>query len=292
MSITSACAELGYSKQAYYKQSNRLERRAFDEYLIVELIHQKREIWKHGSGRNLLASLQEDFKHHSIKIGRDRFFDLLRRHQLLVKRKSKRAITTHSYHFFRRYPNLIKGLDVDRPHQVWVSDITYIWVREEEIFLYLFLLTDQYSRKIIGYKLAKNMRATHAISMLKMALGQLPEQRGNLIHHSDRGIQYCSYDYTDLLMDNTIGISMTENSDPLENSIAERVNKTLKEEFMEDYKNGFASLKEANHSIPRIIDFYNQKRPHRSLDMMTPNQAHLTNGKLKKHWKNYYRTNN
>lgn len=288
MKIIEACQLLGYTKQAYYKSLQSKEGESFNEYLILELIREKRLIWKQGSGRNLLASLQADFKTHGIKIGRDKFFSLLRRHGLLIKRKNYRAITTNSYHFYRRYPNLIKDRIPERPNQIWVSDITYVWVKKEECFLYLFLITDMYSRKIVGHYISKNLKATGATKALTMAINQVKRpNEGQLIHHSDRGIQYCCHAYTRLLMANSINISMTENSDPLENAIAERVNRTIKEEFSEDYKSGYLSVQVARKQIKQSINFYNDQRPHRSIEMLTPNQAHLKSGILTRKWKNY-----
>lgn len=289
MRINMSCQLLGYSKQAYYKRLNSLENTAFDEYLIVELVRKKRQLWKKGSGRNLLICLQTEFAQHNIQIGRDRFFDLLRRHNLLVKKRSYRAITTNSYHFFRRYPNKIKGVIPQRSNHIWVSDITYVWIQKEECFLYLFLITDMYSRKIVGYNLAEDLKAIGAVQALKMALAQADDRRNKeIVHHSDRGIQYCSYQYTALLEVYNIEISMTENSNPLDNPIAERINKTIKEEFMDDYKLGYDTFERAKQEIPKNIAFYNQERPHRSIEMLTPNEAHKRTGPLKKMWKNYY----
>lgn len=290
MSIQLACGLLGYSKQAYYKSLQHKEEKFFDEYLILELIRKKRLIWKNGSGRNLLFSLKREFEYHNIQIGRDKFFSLLKRHGLLIKRKSKRAITTNSYHFFHRFPNKIKGLIPEKAHQVWVSDITYVWIQKEQCFLYLFLITDMYSRKIIGYSISDNLKAKAAIDALKMATKQAKGLlNGQTIHHSDRGIQYCCHAYTSLLVKHQIQISMTENSDPLENAIAERINKTVKEEFMEDYKSGYPDLDSAYTGIKQSIVFYNQSRPHRSLDMKTPNEAHMLSGPINRKWKNYKR---
>lgn len=289
MNIEQSCDLFGYSKQAYYKSLKHLESRAFDEYIILELVRQKRKIWKKGSGRNLLASLKGDFKKHGIKIGRDKFFELLRSNKLLIKRKVRRTSTTNSYHHYHRYPNLIRELIPHRSNHVWVSDITYVWIQEEACFMYLFLVTDMYSRKIIGYTISRTLKATGAIEALKMAIGQMNDKSvEQTIHHSDRGVQYCCNAYINLLNSKNIAISMTENGDPLENAIAERVNRTLKEEFMDDYKSGYKSIRIAKAEIKRNIQFYNQIRPHRSIEMLTPNQAHLRTGRLKRKWKNYY----
>lgn len=282
----------GFSKQAYYKSIYRAEKAAFDEYLIVELVRQKRRIWKKGSGRNLLACLQEDFKRHRICIGRDKFFALLSKHGLLVRRKSRYARTTHSYHHYHRYANLIEDLLPDGPNQVWVSDITFVWCRAEQCFLYLFLITDMYSRKVVGYAIGQTLQARWAVQALRMAINQSTRPLDGLIHHSDRGVQYCCGDYIGLLCIHDIQPSMTQNGDPLENPIAERVNRTIKEEFMDDYKQGYSSKTQAMEEIPGNIEFYNQIRPHSSVNMLTPNQAHSKNGFIPRKWKNYYTKKN
>lgn len=283
-----ACRVFGLSKQAYYKSILRAEKAAFDDYLIVELIRQKRGIWKRGSGRNLLACLQEDFERHHIYIGRDSFFTLLGKHGLLVRRRSRYAYTTQSHHHYHRYRNLIEDLVPHKPNQVWVSDITFIWCRGEQCFVYLFLITDMYSRKIVGYAIGRTLQASWAVQALRMAIDQCRGSLQGLIHHSDRGVQYCCGDYIDVLSLHGIQPSMTQNGDPLENPIAERVNRTIKEEFMEDYKKGYSSIAKALKEIPMNIQFYNQIRPHSSVNMLTPNQAHSMNGFIPRKWKNYY----
>ena len=287
MSIENLCGLLGNSKQAYYKRISNQEKEKFEEALIVSLIKEKRKIWKKGSGRNLHASLKEEFALHKIKIGRDKFFELLRRNSLLNERKRYKTRTTFSYHHFHKYPNLIKDMEVTRPNQVIVSDITYIWLRETENFCYLYLITDMYSRKILGYTLSEDLKASSALKALKMALSKMTSIKG-CIHHSDRGIQYCSYQYTELLDKNKILISMTENGDPLENPIAERINRTIKEEFTEQRYLSFKNISEGGNKISEWIKFYNEERPHRSIEMLTPSKAYHLNGELKRKWKNYY----
>lgn len=168
-------------------------------------------------------------------------------------------------------------------HQIWVSDITYIRYCQDQ-HAYLSLITDAYSRKIVGYYLSNNLTTEGCIKALKNALQQLP--KGNkLIHHSDRGCQYCSFDYVALLKDNNIAISMTQSGDPLENAIAERVNGILKDELLEE---AFIDLKTARESIQAAISIYNNIRLHSSIDMHTPQQAHQMNGEFKRRWKTYY----
>ena len=291
MTIPQLCGLLGYRKQAYYKRLSKMEERRFQEQLILNLVKEKRKTWKKGSGRNLLASLQEDFQKHSIKIGRDKFFDLLRENGLLMKTRRKRAKTTFSYHHYHKYPNIVRDFVPQKPGELIVSDITYVWITETENFAYLFLITDVYSRKIIGYCVSENLKAVAAIKALKKAIRQLPEPEHS-IHHSDRGIQYCSLEYTDLLKKHGIKISMTENGDPLENAIAERVNRTIKEEFTKEKTLSFKTLKIAKREPPKFIKFYNEQRPHRSIDMHTPSAAYRMEGELKRRWKNYYKSKN
>ena len=265
------------------------EKEAVEEHLIVGLIKEKRGIWKRGSGRNLLKSLAPELKKHGIRIGRDKFFDLLSRNGLLIQRKKRRVRTTDSYHRYHRYPNLIRELVPLKAGIVWASDITYIWLSEEERFCYLFLITDLYSRKIIGYTVSPGLEAASAVQALKMALKQAkPAMRQDCIHHSDRGVQYCCDDYVALLKRSGMCISMTEHSDPLENAIAERVNKTIKEEFSEERELSFPTLAIALKELKKFIEFYNEQRPHRSIDWLTPAEAHQREGELKRHWKSYY----
>lgn len=287
MSIEGLCGLLGYSKQSYYKRIGHNEKQYLDEALIVGLIKEKRKIWKKGSGRNLHASLQEEFKKHKITIGRDKFFDLLGRNNLLNSRKRYRTRTTFSFHHFHKYPNLIKELTPVRPNQVIVSDITYIWMRETESFSYLFLITDMYSRKILGYCISEDLKTKSAMKALRMAISNMSDTK-ECIHHSDRGIQYCSYEYTKYLRKNGMQISMTENGDPLENPIAERINRTIKEEFTTERRLSFTDFSEAMRKIPTFVRFYNEKRPHRSIEMLTPSTAYKMKGELKRKWKTYY----
>jgi len=264
-----------------------MEAKKLNEQLIIELIKKKRKLWKKGSGRNLLESLQSEFQEHSINIGRDKFFDLLRENGLLMKNKKRKTQTTYSYHHFHKYPNIVRDFIPQKAGKLIVSDITYVWIKHIENFAYLFLITDVYSRKIIGYCISDSLKAESAVKALKMALKQIA-MTDECIHHSDRGIQYCCHDYTGLLKKNNILISMTENGDPLENAIAERVNKTIKEEFTDEKTLSFETFAEAKREVPKFIKFYNEERPHRSIDMHTPAEAYNMTGELKRRWKSYY----
>jgi transposase InsO family protein len=221
----------------------------------------------------------------NIKMGRDALFDLMASEHMLVQRRKRKHITTNSNHWYRKYPNLIRGITPEGPNQLWVSDITYIKTQRE--FLYLFLITDAYSKKILGYRLAKNLDSVHAVNSLQDAVKNICQPMTGLIHHSDRGIQYCSKEYTDLLNKHSILISMTENSDPLENAIAERINGIIKDEYLnsEISKKGNLNIDE----LKNAIDKYNKLRPHLSCNMLTPEIAHASKGTLKRQWKNYHR---
>lgn len=217
-----------------------------------------------------------------VNVGRDKLFNLLRYEGLLVRKKKFKVVTTNSKHWLKKYPNLIIGIEVIKANKLWVADITYIEVGSG--YAYLFLITDAYPRKIVGYSLSQSLKTDGGLSALDMALSPvLYQDRKGIIHHSDRGTQYCSKEYVNTLKKNYMLISMTQNGDPYENAIAERVNGILKSEWIynESYK-GLAIAKERGDDIIRL---YNSSRPHLSCNMLTPNQAHKQVGALKKHWK-------
>lgn len=246
----------------------------------MEKVKEKRKSMPKLGGRKLYHLLQKD----GIDIGRDKLFELLRESHMLVVKKKHRVITTQSKHWMRKYPNLIEDMEVLRPNKLWVSDITYIIVGNYND--YLFLITDAYSRKIMGFFVAETLKFEGGIEALRMALKEVDlADRKGLIHHSDRGGQYCCHDYVKLLESNKMLISMTQNGDPYENALAERVNGILKEEWIHNER--FSDIEHARERIAEIIRIYNTERPHASCNMMTPEQAHQCKGKLKKHWKNY-----
>jgi transposase InsO family protein len=228
--------------------------------------------------------LTETLQKHQIKIGRDKLFDLLEEYGMLVRRrKRKKASTTDSNHPFRKYPNLVRDLQVIRPNQLWVSDITYIRLTDE--FCYLSLVTDAYSRRIVGYCLYPTLQKEGPVTALNMALGNLPVTNQNsLIHHSDRGRQYCCDAYINLLMERNVIISMTEKGDPYENALAERVNRTIKEEFL--LNKGFDSFELASAAVGKAVGIYNTYRPHDSCNRLTPDEAHQQQGILPMKWRN------
>jgi len=274
----------GKSRQAYYQQAKYNYREVVKAEIILNLVQQQRKLMPRIGGRKLHYIMHKRLP-EEFHLGRDTFFDLLRGNHLLVRKRRYKTKTTFSNHWLHKYPNLIKELIPDRAHQLWVSDITYL--ETSQGFIYLFLITDAYSRKIIGWSLSDTLEAKNAVEALRMALRQLPVHVTEIYHHSDRGVQYCSSEYVKLLKKKNIKISMTENGDPLENSIAERVNGILKTEWIYDLKRGEKHL--AIKEIDRVIKIYNTYRPHGSIDMMTPKNAHEIEGKLKRHWKNYYK---
>ena len=235
-------------------------------------------------GRKLLYKLQGKLQCNGIETGRDAFFDFLRRHGLLVKPRKRYCVTTLSAHWLCKYDNLLPGLAIVRVDQVWVSDITYI--ETSEGFLFLYLITDAYSHKIIGYNVSHDLKAQSAVVALKMAIRQAQNTQG-IIHHSDRGIQYGCQEYTSILTDKKICSSMTEPNSPTQNAIAERVNGILKTEWI--YETKYSTKEQAKKDISRIIKIYNNERPHASCSMLTPAKAHITTEPLKKMWKNYYK---
>jgi putative transposase len=277
------CRLLGYSRQAYNKRERREEREAIKAEFVIREVVKIREVQRRLGTRKLYHMTQPFCLEHGIKMGRDRFNELLRDNALLVrKRRQKKPRTTFSGHW-KRYPNLIREYVPSASNQVWVSDITY--VRSGEGFAYLSLITDAYSRKIVGYRLSRNLSAKGCVAALRMALRNNPDRDG-LIHHSDRGLQYYSAAYMKLLGPR-IRISMTEKSDPLENAIAERVNGILKDELLEKRLGNF---NEAREKVDQAVNTYNHLRPHLSIDMLTPAEAHNRTGELKRRWKNYFST--
>jgi putative transposase len=282
--IAQLCSLFGYSRQAYYQSIRSVEKEALQSEIVMQEVLHIREEQKLVGARKLLKMMNGFFDAHDIEMGRDTFFDLLRSNGLLIReRKRSKPITTWSRHWFKKHPNLIREFVPTAANQLWVSDITYVIAGSR--FAYLSLVTDAYSRKIVGFYLSKDLSAKGCIKALGMALRNNPI-RDNLIHHSDRGVQYCGNDYVQLLRANTISISMTQSGDPLENAIAERVNGILKRELLEKT---YPLFDIAQKAIAEAISIYNYKRLHLSIDMLTPAQAHHLNGDIKRNWKNYYK---
>jgi len=243
-----------------------------DASKILRYVFLERKKHPKMGGRKLYYKLQDIFDSDGIRIGRDRFFDVLRQHKLLIKRRRNFARTTNSNHRFRIYNNLIKEEEIIRPNQVWVSDLTYI--NTYEGFLYLSLVMDAHSRKIIGHEVSDTLETTGCLKSLNMALRQLPSKH-QTIHHSDRGIQYCSYAYIETLRNNNLRISMTEENHCYENAQAERINGILKSEY--GLGNKFLNKTLATLACKQAIKLYNTDRPHLALNMRTPEMAHRYN---------------
>lgn len=277
---------LGYSRQSYYQGIKFIQKKAYQADVIIEEVLRHRKHQKRIGTRKLVEEMSNFLTAHHFQIGRDAMFNLLAENGLLVTKKKRRGcITTLSKHRFKRYPNIIRDFIPTAPNQLWVSDITYIHLLDG--FAYLSLITDAYSRKIVGFYLSKDLSANGPLKALKMAL-KVNQNIVNLIHHSDRGVQYCCDAYVKLLQDKTIKISMTENGDPLENAIAERVNGILKQELLEGQ---FLNFSKAQKDVAIACSTYNHLRPHGSIDNLKPAEAHQKTGLIKKRWKNYYQIN-
>lgn len=283
-SVSEACSLFGYSRQAYYNSLKVKEKGALQEDIIVDFVKEIRKDMPCAGGRKLHKTALEQLPDHLL-MGRDAFFDFLSRWGLQIRHRHRGPKTTNSRHYYRKYPNLIREFIPDAPNQLYVSDITYIEI-ERKKFYYLALITDAYSRKIVGWYLSKTLKAEGCIKAMQMALRE-NEITDSLIHHSDRGSQYCCGEYVALLNSHNVSISMTENGDPLENAIAERVNGILKNEWFKHMQLG--SIKEARKEVARVINLYNKVRKHMSINMLTPEQAHQCKGVIPRVWKNYYK---
>lgn len=223
-------------------------------------------------------------KEFCLDVGRDRLFDIMNRHNLLIRPRVHRTRTTFSDHGMKVYPDLRKDFVPNGINQLWVSDITYIWLPDEKTFFYLFLITDAYSKKIVGWEIADNMRHENAVTALKMALKQC--KRGQRpIHHSDKGLQYCAKPYVEMLRRRHMQISMTEGYDPRNNGVAERVNGILKEEFLKHIDVRKDNIRQV---LENVINTYHTRRPHLSLGMLTPDEVHRGAVPGRKLWKKYY----
>ena len=235
-------------------------------------------------GIKLYKELKQDFVKQNIKIGRDQLYDVLRLHNLLVPRLKNYVTTTNSKHQFRKYKNMIKDQVPTRPEQLWVSDITYI--KTDNGHNYLAIVTDAYSKQIMGYKLDNNMKTSLFTEGLDMAIKNRKYPDKKLIHHSDRGFQYCNPKYTQFAESNGIMMIMTEQYDPYENAIAERINKTLKYEY--GLRNCMKNREIAQQVTKQAVYIYNNLRTHFSLDLRKPAEVHL-NPNIK--YKSYRRNN-
>ena len=263
-----ACHLFGINRQVYYRKIRRGVGKQTKAGQVLALIMEIRNSMPRIGVRKLYYLLFDKLR--ELKIGRDKFFDILRANHLLIQPKRSYHITTNSHHRFRKHKNLILDMEINRPEQVWVSDITYIGKREKPC--YLSLVTDAYSKKIMGYYVADNLNTESSLMALKMALKSRKDKGLTLVHHSDRGLQYCADDYQSALNKNGIKCSMTNNGDPYENAVAERINGILKQEFMIDtYHQDTLIMKII---VKEAIEIYNNQRPHYSNYMLTPELMH------------------
>jgi putative transposase len=274
------CQLFGRSRQGYYEQIGKQEQQDMADAMVLRLVREIRQELPRAGVPKLQVLLKESLAEHDIKIGRDALYRLLGEHGHLIRHRRRRPYTTDSNHRYRKYPNLIRDIKyLTHPGQLWVSDITYI--RLSKGFCYLSIITDAYSHRIIGYCLHPTLHRSGPINALVMAYGS--KRQATLIHHSDRGSQYCCDDHVKMLEHYNIRISMTENGDPYENAIAERVNGILKTEF--ELHKAFSSFDDAQMAVHSAVDRYNRIRPHASCDNLTPDQAHASSGVLRKRWK-------
>ena len=260
----------GISRQAYYQNRIRQKEQLEIRSQVRELVIDRRRRMPRIGPRKLFYLLQPSLRSRSLKVGRDKLFSFLRMDHLLIKPQKSYTKTTDSKHWLRKYPNLIKDRTFDRAEQLWVSDITYIKTKQGNS--YLSLVTDAVSRKIMGYHLSDDLRTEGVLSALRMAIKNR-NYNGPLIHHSDRGLQYCSYDYQTMLGENNIQTSMTDGYDCYQNALAERMNGILKMEFLTDT---YEDIKQTEQVISQSITTYNDFRPHLSLRMETPSKMHKT----------------
>ena len=286
--LAKLCGWFGITRQAYYQNGWKGVETSIEEDILLKEVLEIRKDHKRMGTRKIYEKLHPFMLEHQIKMGRDALFDLLSSNHLLVRKRKRRIQTTQSSHWLRKYPNLIRGFVPTGPNQLWVSDITFWKINGGH--LYISFITDAYSHKIVGYNVAETMEAIESVQSLKMALSGLfmePDGHFQLIHHSDRGVQYCSFEYVKLLKDNNIQISMTENGDPLENALAERLNGILKDEYLNDKP--VTSMVQARKVLARDVCLYNEDRPHMSIGNLYPSLVHDQKIQTKRLRKNYYK---
>lgn len=294
MKVSLACRLLGHCRQAFYQSKVDIAKEAECERRVIASVRAIRTEDPRIGGYKLWLMLIGMYGREHVP-GRDRFFVMLRRRGLMLP-KPKPRHTTNSNHRYRKWKNLIKDFTPMEANQLWVADITYIALADGDV-CYLHLITDAYSRKIVGWALADTLKATVSMQALQMAIDQAAAMRGSdmlagLIHHSDRGVQYCCDAYVSMLKKHGIAISMTEDYKPTDNAIAERFNGILKVESVYPQKQ-LPTLEHAQRLIPRFINFYNNSRPHMSIGYKMPAVAHMEQGEQKRMWKKrIYRQNN
>ena len=269
ISTSELCDRVGMSRQNYYAARRLRQRRHVDEAMILELVKRERRMQPRLGGRKLRYLLRSDLKEAGVNVGRDRFFELLAEHDLLVVRKPGAPHTTNSRHCLPVFHNLLVEITLNAPNEAWVSDLTYI--RTDEGFLYAALITDAYSRKIVGAHIGDSLEAEGCLLALDQALSELPEGK-HPIHHSDRGCQYCCHEYVDRLQARGLAISMTEVMHCYENAMAERINGILKQEYEMDRT--FRTKAQAKAAFEQAVWLYNHRRPHLMLSYRFPADVH------------------
>ena len=284
------CRLFGKSWQAYYQYRDTLSRQRLREEIVVQFVKDIRRLDPGIGGEKLHLMYRERFgANYEYMVGRDKMEAIIARNGLNVRTPRRRPRTTDSTHGLPTYPNLVKDIMPVRKNQIWVTDITYIPIWHHDggyTFCYLSMITDCYTKEIISWYVGETMEAWCSVECLMKALeGLAPDEAANLIHHSDRGVQYVSAAYTSLLLEAGIRISMTESGDPKDNAVAERQNNTVKNELLKDVR--FHSAGELRRALDKAIAFYNNERPHMSLNNMTPRQAASCVGKIQKKWTSY-----
>ena len=267
--ISALCGKADMSRQNYYAERRRRSWRSADESLAIDLARRERSLQPRLGGRKLLRLIGGELAEAGSPIGRDRFFGVLRRNGMLVERKPGKPRTTNSRHSLPVFHNLVRGLTPTGPNQIWASDITY--VRTSEGWMFAALITDLFSRKIVGSHLGESLESIGCVLALKKALRELPEG-ARPTHHSDRGCQYCCHEYVELLMGNGMPISMTETAHCYENAAAERVNGILKQEYELDA--GFRTKERAREAFKQSVFLYNNRRPHMGIGYRFPEAVH------------------
>ena len=287
--MVSLCKLFGVTKQAFYKYVDHSTDSSARERFVLEFVKRVRSKDPGIGGMKLWLMYRNEFVTSQAFVGRDCFCAILSKYKLTIRKRFRAPRTTDSSHHLPQYPDLTRTLLLEHPDQLWVSDITYItiWLPDGSyVFCYLSLVTDAYTKEIIGYCVGDTLGSCYTVEALEMAVRRIAAKEiKGLIHHSDRGVQYASADYIAILRHNGILPSMTEDGNPKDNAIAERVNGIIKNELLQGMR--FSSIQEVRKAVATAVHFYNNERPHMSLDMLTPVQAGEMQGPIRKRWISY-----